>query len=151
MLPELSAALTILVDDVDALLALTDGRDATALNWRPASDANSLYALATHTIGATEQGIITNLCAVRPTERDRDAEFTARGDSLAQLRAHWDRLRHELAAALEPLPADRLDATLRHPRLGDMTGHTMLLTTLTHAREHLAAASLTAQLLDARA
>ncbi|MSQ35776.1 MAG: DinB family protein [Dehalococcoidia bacterium] len=145
MLPEVAAAFAILVEDIEVLLTLTDGRDATALNWRPAPAANSLFALATHTIGAAEQSLITTLCGGRPTVRDRDAEFAATGDSVAQLRGHWDGLRHELAAALERLPAERLDATIRHPRLGDMSGHTLLLT----AREHLAHAGLTAQLLDA--
>ncbi len=151
MLPEVSAALAILVDDIEVLLTFADGRDAAALNWRPAPGANSLIALATHTVGAAEQALITNLCDARPTERDRDAELATQGDSLEELRAHWDGLRHELAAALERVSAARLDATIHHPRLGDMSGHTLLLTALTHAREHLAHAGLTAQLLDARA
>jgi len=132
------------------LLALTENRDADALNWRPAADANTLFALATHTIGAAEQTLVITLAGVRPTVRDRDAEFAARGDSVAHLRAHWDGLRHEFSAALDGVSAERLDATIRHPRLGDMSGHTLLLTALTHAREHLAHAGLTAQLLDAR-
>jgi hypothetical protein len=41
-----------IASSLDRLVACLDGLDADGLNWRPAAtEANSLYALTTHTLG----------------------------------------------------------------------------------------------------
>ena len=135
----------------DRIVGGADGLDAAALNWRPpAPEANSIFVIATHTLGALEQNVIQSLCRLKTFDRDRDAEFVAQGASSASLAARWAGLRPELHAALEALTQADLDDQRPHPRFGDMTGHELLARCVTHIHEHAAHVELTRQLIDAR-
>ena len=58
--------------------ALSDLDEAgVPLDWRPpAAGTNSVYALATHALGATEHRLLDVLCGIE-VDRDREAEFAA--------------------------------------------------------------------------
>src|SRR3954454_10337579 len=85
---------------LDRLVACLDGLSADDLNWRPpAPEANSLYALAVHTLGNAEENILETL-AGQVVGRDREAEFTAQGASSEVVAARWRALRERLARAL---------------------------------------------------
>ena len=43
---------------VDRLVALLDGLSEKELNWQPLENANSLYALAVHTMGNVEENLL---------------------------------------------------------------------------------------------
>ena len=136
---------------LDRLLATLDGLDEEQLNWRPpAPNANSLYALATHTLGNAEENLL-GVLAGQPVERDREGEFRASGNSTAELRQRWAALRARIREALANLPPGALDrADYQHPRRGAISGRKVLLIVARHAAEHAGQAELTRDLLLAR-
>jgi uncharacterized damage-inducible protein DinB len=128
-----------------------DSLSADALNWHPLSDeTNSLYALATHALGA-ERGWLHELVGQRAIERDRPAEFRARGDDLAALRAAYDtdaRASEEILARL--VESDM--AALRGKKASTMrTVRWCILHVIEHYNEHVGQMRLTRQLWENRA
>ena len=136
-------------DTVDELVACLDGLDGDSLNWSPLDDANSLYVLATHTMGNVRHNFLNVLCGL-PITRDRDAEFVARGASAAEIEARWDELKAQVAEAIEELPDAELDRNKDHPHRGVITGRDVLVVVAGHAAEHYGQAQLTRDLVRAR-
>lgn len=148
-MPEALLFWRFIASSLDRLVACLDGLDADDLNWRPpAPGANSLYALATHTLGNSEENILETLGG-RAVGRDREAEFAAIGASAGAIAARWRELRAELARTLAALPAGALDTEYAHPRRGTLTGRAILIVVARHAAEHLGQAELTRDLLRA--
>ena len=138
-----------IASSLDRLVAHLDGLSADDLDWRPpAPGANSLYVLATHTLGNAEENLLETLGG-QPIGRDREAEFAVRGGSVGAVEAHWRELRPRLAEALANLPPGALDATYPHPRRGTITGRDILIVVARHSAEHLGQAELTRDLLRA--
>jgi hypothetical protein len=135
---------------LDRLLDTLDGLDEAQLNWRPpAPNANSLYALATHTMGNVEENLL-GVLACQPVGRDRDGEFRASGTSTDLLRERWATLRARIPEALAGLPPGALDRQdYQHPRRGAISGREALLIVARHAAEHTGQAELTRDLLRA--
>ena len=148
-LPEVEAGRDLLFEAVGGVVAATSGLGAAQLNWRPASEGNSLFVLATHILGGVEEALLTGLCKTQTSDRDREAEFLASGDAAEQFVNRWQALRATLTVALDGLSRDDLEAMQLHPRRGEMTGYMILLQTVAHAHEHRAHAELTRQLLEA--
>jgi hypothetical protein len=131
---------------LDRLVTLVGELDEAGLNWRPpAPNANSLFALATHTLGNAEENILQTLCDQSGSRR-RDEEFASRGDSAAIVE-RWRMLRADLTAAMAALTPADLDDERSHPRRGALTGREVLLVVARHAAEHLGQAELTRDLL----
>ena len=107
MLPATLAMLRKLVDDIFQQL---DGISDHDLNtWLPRDgmrDVNTMYALATHTVGAGEYWIL-EAAGSRPVDRNRTAEFGASG-TLEALKARYERWLSEAAEVLATID----DATL---------------------------------------
>ncbi|MBI4329613.1 MAG: DUF664 domain-containing protein [Chloroflexi bacterium] len=126
--------------------AAIGGLSSQALNWRPASkETNSLYVLATHVVG-TERSWAA-LAAGKKVERDRAAEFAAKGDDAAALATALDRAEAEVEEWL----ASMTQETLPQPRTtptGPMNAAGCLTWTLLHLGEHVGHATLTRQLWD---
>ena len=133
---------------VDRLLATMDGMTQEQINWRPAvENANSIYALAVHTVGYTGDIILGKLCGhSRP--RNQEAEFAAVGGSVEPLRMSWTGLRKQLADALAALPAGALDGRYDYGNR-NVTGVEVLLILARHAHEHMGHAELTRDLIKA--
>ena len=93
MIPTARAVDTFLTRLHGAALEQLQGIPEDDLNdWRPQQalgDVNTFFALATHLVGAGEYWIL-HAAGGQPLERDRPAEFRARGD-LATLTARYDR------------------------------------------------------------
>ena len=136
-------------DTVDELVACLEGIDGDSLNWSPLDDANSLYVLATHTMGNVRHNFLNVLCGL-PITRDRDAEFVARGASAAEIEARWDDLKAQISEAIEDLPEAELDRDKDHPHRGVITGRDVLVVVAGHAAEHYGQAQLTRDLVRAR-
>ncbi len=131
------------------LVTLLDGLDADELNWRPpAPEANSLYALATHTLGNVEENVLETLGG-ESVHRDREAEFRASSSSAASVQQRWQALRPEVERALAAFTLADLDRPYEHPRRGMLTGREVLIVVARHAAEHLGQAELTHDLLRA--
>ncbi len=140
-----------IADSLERLLSTLEGLSEEQVNWRPpAPNANSLYALAAHTMGNAEENLL-GVLAGQPVERDRDGEFQASGTSTDLLRERWATLRASIPAALANLPPGALDRqNYQHPRRGAISGRETLLIVARHAAEHTGQAELTRDLLQAR-
>ena len=96
--------------------ACLDGLSEAQLNWRPPIDgANSVYVIATHTLGNARAFVLGIACG-QPLERDRPAEFRASGRDAAELTAHARRLSDDIEAALAGLSPSELDRRLLPPQ-----------------------------------
>ena len=134
----------------DRIVGALDGLEADELNWRPAGpETNSLFVLATHTLGALDETLLGVLCG-EPRSRDRDAEFVASDATAEAPVARWASLRTEIGDRLAALPDEALAEARQHPRRGTTTGRDLLIFTAQHAAEHAAHAELTRQLIEER-
>ena len=94
-----------------------DGLDEAQLNWRsPVAGANSIYVIASHTLGNVRAWVLGIACG-QPVTRDRPAEFRASGRDASALVAVAQRLSSEIDAALSALPLSALDRRLVPPQV----------------------------------
>jgi|SRR5689334_20700947 len=155
MTPEAASIATLLERLSHDMLAQLDGIPEPELNRTlPLPETNSLYALATHTLGAGEYWTLV-MAGGRDIPRDRPAEFRATG-AYPALVARRDRWLADLRDVLDHLPATDLDRIVdmaeafRRPWMGDpFTVRDCLLHALEHTALHLGHVQLTAQLLRA--
>jgi Protein of unknown function (DUF664) len=155
MTPEAASIATLLERLSHDMLAQLDGILERDLNRTLAlPETNSLYALATHTLGAGEYWTLV-MAGGRDIPRDRPAEFRATG-AYADLVARCERWLADLRDVLDQLPAAELDRVVdiaevhRRPWMGDpFTVRDCLLHALEHTALHLGHIQLTAQLLRA--
>ena len=134
---------------VDEIVACLEGVGSDDLDWSPLDDANSLYVLATHTMGNVRHNLLNGLCGL-PISRDRDAEFVVTGGSAADIEAHWNELKSQISDSVEGLPRGEMDRERDHPRYGTISGRELLVLVATHAAEHYGQAQLTRDLLKAQ-
>lgn len=119
----------------------------------PLPDANSLAALATHTLGAGQYWSLT-LVGGQAIPRDRPAEFRALGHG-PELIARFEGWVAALQAMLAALPPEALGplpnppANRRLQAIGDapITGRDCLLHAVEHTATHLGHIQLTRQLV----
>lgn len=123
--PEVATFWRYIASSIDRLVALVEAIAADGLAWcPPAPGANSIHALAIHTMGNAEENILQTLCGV-PVGRERDAEFAQDG-SAAGVRARWRELRPRLVAALSHVAPGELARDRPHPRRGALDGRAVL-------------------------
>lgn len=135
-----------LIEHVERILATMDGLDRDGINWKPTSDnTNSIYVLATHTMENVKQNVMVVLGGA-PDDRDRDAEFVARGESAEELLSRWATQRGQIESRLSELGPDILSREYDHPRRGRVTGRELLLNAVAHAAEHAGQTELTRDL-----
>ena len=137
-----------IVESEDKLIESLHGLEEDSLNWSPLDNANSLYVLATHTMGNIEQNILGGICD-EPFRRDRDAEFLAQGDSWETIQTRWRELRCRISECIKDVPQNRLERK-KESSLGILTGRETLMVVARHAAEHLGHAELTRDLLNQR-
>jgi uncharacterized damage-inducible protein DinB len=148
MLAEISGYIASVRAARTQMLLALEGLNADALNWHPLpDDTNSLYALAFHSLGA-ERRWIHEVIGQRQIERDRAAEFRARGDSVPTLRALGDVVARESEEILARLTASDLDAVRPEPK--PHTVRWCILHVIEHYNEHLGQMRLTRQLWENR-
>jgi uncharacterized damage-inducible protein DinB len=138
-----------ITSSIDQLLATLEGLDAEEINWSPIPRANSLYAIATHTLGNTTENLLQVLCG-QPVHRRRETEFAAHGESSQALLAQWQSLRAQIQGHLEQLDDASLGQPRQHPRRGTITGRDVLIVVARHCAEHMGQAFLTRDLLLAQ-
>ena len=150
--PFLAAARTTLRQQQRAFETVIAGLPVDALDWQPASDANSLTVLVTHAWGAAQAWTLR--AAGREMARDRAAEFRARADAAA-LQAMLTEGGARIQAALDAIDP----ATLGLVRIGpstnpsseeEYTAARCVLHAVEHTQEHLGQAHLTRQLWEAQ-
>ena len=130
------------------IMQALDAMDARALNWQPTrKDTNSVFVLATHILGSERHWIHENV-GRRKIDRDRDAEFLARGKDAAELRAAFDTVAHQSDAILSTLDAAAMDRMCETPRYSTRTVRWCVLHLIEHYNEHLGHMRLTRQILE---
>jgi uncharacterized damage-inducible protein DinB len=148
MLAEIQSYVTLLRERRAEVLQMLEGLGADALNWRPlAEETNSLYALAVHLSGG-ERRWIHEVVGQRKIERDREAEFRARGDDVPALRALYEGVAQASEEILAPLGESDLDTIRPEPQPHPVRW--CILRILEHYNEHLGQMRLTRQLWENR-
>jgi hypothetical protein len=153
MLGEIQNYLTELDDLRNQIKGLLDGLPQEALDWRPIQGegdlaTNSLSAVATHLAGS-ETFWSRELIAGGKINRDREAEFKARGIASAELKKNLDRSGELSRETLSPLTEREL-AEIRSWRDRSVDVRWCILHLLTHFSQHIGHMQLTRQLWSAR-
>jgi uncharacterized damage-inducible protein DinB len=138
---------------LERVSACVDGLSEAQLNWRPPIDGgNSLYVIATHTVGNARAFVLGIACG-ESLERDRPAEFRASGRDARDLTANARRLSDEIDAALARLSASDLDRRLLPPQslwgegeAQEISVREAILHVVEHASIHLGQLQLTRDL-----
>ena len=107
-----------------------------ALDWAPGGDMPTLAILAAHIAGSTEYWI-ADVAGQVDTHRDRDAEFTVKGQSAAALKARLDEAFAASRKTVEALTLDDLAATRPASRGRTVTTAWALLHALEHVSVHV--------------
>ncbi len=150
MLAEVETYIERLRDARAETLTTLEGLSVDALNWHPLPDeSNSLYALATHSLGA-ERGWLHELVGQRAIERDRAAEFRARGDDIAALREAYDMVTRASEEILARLAESDMAALRGRNASNRRTVRWCILHIVEHYSEHLGQMRLTRQLWENR-
>jgi uncharacterized damage-inducible protein DinB len=101
---------------LERVSACLEGLSEAQLNWRPPIDGgNSVYVIATHTLGNARAFVLGIACG-RPLERARPAEFRASGRDAVGPTAQARRLSDDIDAALAGLSASDLNRRLLPPQ-----------------------------------
>ena len=112
MTSEISSYTSQLKSLLDRLCEVVRGLDEAQLNHRPSIDgANSVYVIATHTLGNARAWVLGVACG-QPMGRDRPAEFRASGRDASALVAEGQRLSGEIEAALAAVSPLELEQRL---------------------------------------
>jgi uncharacterized damage-inducible protein DinB len=132
---------------------LGEGLDMEALNWRPtAAETNSIYQLLTHMTGS-EAWWLHEIVGGADVKRDRPAEFAAKGDDLAALKAKSDTVARRSEAVLHGLSDADLAAmrdTTQGGRSVPCSVRWCILHVVEHTARHVGHIELTRQLWHAR-
>ncbi|MEX2081488.1 MAG: DinB family protein [Dehalococcoidia bacterium] len=137
-----------IVSTVDRVFAAIDGLPPEAVEWRPAADANSLGVIGAHVLGNLEE-VLLGVFLGQASARDREAEFSAEGETAEGLSGRWAALRVEIVAGAGGPGEGALDKEYKHPRRGTIAGAELLLVVARHMAEHQGHAELTRQLWEA--
>ena len=148
MSPEIQFYLDTLSDLRANVLKTLEGVDAAGLNWTPTNDGtNSLFVLATHSIGS-EHGWIFETLHRGPKTRSRPGEFLAKGDNVDTLRQQYAQTERETQEILGALTEADLVTTRDTGAHGTVTARWIIIHIIRHYSEHIGQMYLTRQLLE---
>ncbi len=145
------AFLPFINEALGGMVAIAEGLGDKQVNQRPdLSNTNSPYAILTHCVGMTTYWLGSVLCG-RPSTRDRDSEFRARG-TVAEIRQAVKALQTQIRQDISCVQGDQ---PLGHPL--DLHGYTqyhtqgdVLLHCYTELAQHHGQMELTRDILLAR-
>ena len=141
--------LAVVEEGCEAVLRTLEGLDREAIRWKPAPVANSLAAIAKHSLANAERNVLMTF-AGEPYDWRRDEEFLADSETGESLRLAWTRLQARMRVSLGLIAESRLAETLQHPRMGAVPGRSVLLQAARHVSEHVGEAGLTRGLIVVR-
>jgi uncharacterized damage-inducible protein DinB len=149
MLPEVDAYLTDLGELRDQVKSLLEGLPQEALDWRPLEGegelaTNSLTAMVVHLAGS-ETYWMKEVIGGKKIVRDRDAEFVAKGLSVAELRARLGEAGKVTKEILSGLTEKHLEEG-RKWRDRPVSMRWCILHAIEHYAQHLGHMQLTRQL-----
>ena len=149
MLKEVQIYLTKLGDLRNQAKALLEGLPPEALDWRPIQGegelaTNSLAVMAVHLAGSQTYWM-REIIGRTPIQRDREAEFAAKGVSLADLKARLDAAGKIVEEVLSPLSERQMEEE-RKFRDKPITVRGGILQVIDHVAQHIGHMQLTRQL-----
>ena len=128
-----------------AMRDLVAALPASALDWKPGQETNSIAALVVHALDAERH--LTGVVADLALPRDREAAFRVEGLTGDELVTQIDAAERDVDGHLALVTSDRLAATIERPGR-TATGAGWLVFVAAHSREHIGQASLTRQLAE---
>ena len=135
----------------ERLITCLEGLDSSQLNWRPpAKDSNSVYAIVSHALSAEERFILGRICG-QEVDLPAGPGWAAEGDSAEPLQTRWSNLKDRIQSSLAALSDADLDREVEHPRIGKLSGWSLLVLVDRHTAEHVGHVELTRDLLRAAA
>lgn len=141
----------LLQDCHNGILQAIDGLPAEALDWVPGQDMNSISVLVFHTTGSVRFWI-GDVAMQESSNRDREAEFQAKGVGIDVLRKRLADNLEYARTALDKMTLQDLETTRINPNNGNkLTVAWALLHALEHATSHLGQIQITRQLREQRA
>jgi DinB superfamily len=144
----LAAMRDSLVGSGDRMLEAVSDLTPAQINWKPPADGgNSIYAIATHALGAQERLILGRIFQQEVAPSPQGA-WEVEGDAAA-LRDRWQRIRPRVYETLSRASTTGLYADCEHPRMGKLTGWEMLYLVDRHTAEHVGHVELTRDLAKA--
>jgi uncharacterized damage-inducible protein DinB len=150
MVPAIKTYIEILRVRRADILKTLEGLNEEALNWRPLpNEANSLYALALHSLGA-ERKWIHEIIGGQKIERDREAELRAQAQDAQSLHAQYDAAANASEQVLARLTLTELETMRAAMRHGEQSVRWCILRVIEHYNEHLGQMLLTRQLWENR-
>jgi len=149
MLKEVQIYLTKLGDLRNQAKALLEGLPPEALDWRPIQGegelaTNSLAVMAVHLAGSQTYWM-REIIGRTPIQRDREAEFAAKGVSLADLKARLDAAGKIVEEVLSPMSERQMEEE-RKFRDKPITVRGGILQVIDHVAQHIGHMQLTRQL-----
>lgn len=150
MEPFFTSYLELFEDVVRAFVETFDDLPDEALDWVPGPDMNSLTVLVVHVCGSARFWV-GDIGLGEPSNRDRAAEFVARGLSKGELNARLTAVLDYLRGAFERLSvADFATVRTIPGRTQPRTVAWTVLHALEHTALHLGHAQITRQLWQQR-
>ena len=149
MLKEVQAYLTKLGDLRNQVKTLLEGLPPDALDWRPIQGegelaTNSLAVMAVPLAGSQTYWM-KEIIGRTPIQRDREAEFAAKGVSLPDLKARLDAAGKIVEEVLSPLSERQMEEE-RKFRDKPITVRGGILQVIDHVAQHIGHMQLTRQL-----
>ena len=109
MQPEMEIVLSLLGDIHSEMVDTLQKAGPEGMNWQPGEGYNSLWVLAVHS-AESQRFLIREILAGIKVQRDRDAEFAARGTDPAAVAALFAEVDELTRTTLAPLyPEDLLE------------------------------------------
>jgi hypothetical protein len=144
MLPELELIYGVLEELHAHIERNLQEMDAEGLNWRPAPNLNSIYAIATHVAGSQTWWAVERI-GDQHVGRDRPAEFEAAGDDPQEPIRRLAEAMRRTRLVFESLTKDSM--TELRPGIGDRpaTVRWIALHLIEHAALHLGHIQITRQ------
>jgi uncharacterized damage-inducible protein DinB len=146
---ETEGYLSILMDLREQVKKGLDGLPNEALDWHPTTGqgdlaTNSMVSIATHLAGS-ETFWMKEVIGGHPIQRDREAEFVARGVGASELQAKLDAAAKVTVEVLSSLTPAQMDES-RKFRDRTVTVRWAILHVIEHTANHLGHIQLTRQL-----
>jgi uncharacterized damage-inducible protein DinB len=112
--------------------------DVGALNWKPFPNSNSIYVLATHIVGSTEEWVC-RFAGGMNIQRNRDAEFIAVGATSQPLKVKIREVQKKIGWVFDNLKETDLDRVIVTPGrfIDKCTGLWCIVHAIEHSGYHL--------------
>ena len=147
MISEIQECLRVLAEIKDEIKGIIKNLDQESLNWTPLSpeQTNSVYSLVVHLCGSERQMIHHTIGKLK-IERDRDAEFRAKGESVNELETLMKDTSEASREILKSLTTEQLGELHDTGLWGEITVRRAILRQIHHQALHLGQIQITRQL-----